>query len=330
MNEYPKLNKFLKRSKVGVGTCVVLTIIIAVLLVLAVMAKIDTDNASPMNFSKVESSGEYATIDVYVVSSWLMKYDDDYYIMAIDENFNYDVVIVDEDTYDELEDYRTYFETGNDEDIPLSMYTLTGVSQKMTTDELESVADVLDVETDEIEENFGLYLLDTTRTYSGYFGMWIAFAFMVGAFLFVIVSALLHESAMRKNNIEYLKSYGLLAKAEAEIGSANARTFQKGNIIFTENFIFSKQNQIVLMYKDALWCYKFVQKTNFITTIESLVVGGPNKVKYTLASYPRKDKNGEIEQMLTIIRSKNEKVILGFGNDERLMYEQECQKRNFV
>ena len=143
--------------------------------------------------------------------------------------------------------------------------------------------------------------------------------------LIVLLVATLPAQSRAKKCIAKLEADGELEKAAAELMSDNKKTFIKGKLVLTENYIFSKEMGFAIKYSDILWTYwfKHTQSVLLIPIVVTNYIYFATKEKNPrpLVSMGR-DKTGEIQNAIVAIHAHNNKCLVGYSKENAKLYKE--------
>ncbi len=141
--------------------------------------------------------------------------------------------------------------------------------------------------------------------------------------LIVLLCGTLPTYFRARKNIAKLESRGELDKAAAELMSTNNKRYIKGNVVFTENYVFCKNTGYIFTYDEILWAYKHQETTTFlfipIQVVSSLYLATKD-TKPTMVASMGKDKYDEIKNSIIEIYSHNNSCLIGYTNETIAKY----------
>ena len=141
----------------------------------------------------------------------------------------------------------------------------------------------------------------------------------------ILIFVLIINLRTTQKSIAKLEDSGTLEKAAAEMMSANARYLIKGNVIFTENYIFCKRTGLVLRYDEILWAYKHRHTSYTIVAdqvLDSLALAVEGMKKTIDAVTISKDKDHEIEIAILEIYRHNKHCLIGYTDENIRKYKE--------
>ena len=124
-----------------------------------------------------------------------------------------------------------------------------------------------------------------------------------------------------KKTIKALEESGHLGRAANEMEAANNILLGKDQLRLTPNYVFSR-NGVALPYSEIVWCFKRVQRVNFIAVNASLVAYTPTMKELVLLTLPPKDKTELGRQVVEAICRRNPNVMLGYSAENQKAYKQ--------
>ena len=122
-----------------------------------------------------------------------------------------------------------------------------------------------------------------------------------------------------KRSLRALEEAGRLGHAANELEAPNNIIIGKDKLRLTQNYIFSR-NGVAVQYTDLVWCFKRVQRVNFIPVGSSLVVYTPTMPELVLMVAPGSDKKDKLMEVLERIYQRNPRMMLGFSMENSKAY----------
>ena len=139
----------------------------------------------------------------------------------------------------------------------------------------------------------------------------------------IVLLCLIPINKRAKNTIAALEASGRLERAAAELNSATAKSYIKGNLVLTDNFIFCKHNGYIFTYGEVVWAYKhhFTQRVMLIpvSVTDSLYLATTG-IKPVCVAQMGKDKNDEIIEAMREIYRHNPRCRLGYNAENQAAY----------
>lgn len=275
----------------------------------------------------------YAWVDVVGVSDWICGYDDgETYYAAEDADGGLYILSIKDREYRAMSDYVDYwyrYEGEGNRKAP-APYRLYGIVTKTNGEVRSSFEESFELSSSELYAYFGDSYLNTTSSpgrESG--GAWLTGAGILA--LFTLIFAVANGAAKRrgKRSVDALEETGLLQSAANELDAPTNLVIGKGRsaCVFSRNFIFSRNANVVLPYRDILWCYKRQQRTNFIPTACMLMANTADQRSYVLLTAPGRDKSGLLDQAMEQIAAQNGDAMIGFSPENRSAYKELCRDR---
>lgn len=127
-----------------------------------------------------------------------------------------------------------------------------------------------------------------------------------------------------KKSLERLRQSGQLEQAAQELSTGGDLTIGRDKTLFTEHFLFGRQNGTAICYEDILWAYKsrFTQRVVGIPvkTVDSLTVSTASQKKLCAVNMGKRDKKNELDAALARIYEKNPKVLMGYTKENQQAY----------
>lgn len=118
-----------------------------------------------------------------------------------------------------------------------------------------------------------------------------------------------------KSCLKRLEALGELERANEEINTTGAMTIGKDRAILTSHYLYGKKTGMVVRYEDILWCYRRIQRYNFVAVNSYLMVGTAFCRVQTGITLGKNDKNDEIPKAMMYIAQKNPTAFFGFTNE---------------
>lgn len=151
--------------------------------------------------------------------------------------------------------------------------------------------------------------------------------FMMMAFCFFIIG-FAPQSAYKKC-LKRLEALGELERACEEINSLGCMTVGKDRGKLTAHYLYGKKTGIVVRYEDILWCYRKIQRYNFVAVNSYLMVGTAFCKMQTAITMGKNDKNDEIPQAMMYIAQRNPNVLFGFTNENNKAYKAKLKEAQY-
>lgn len=263
-----------------------------------------------------DSEGKYATVTTpYIPYQFGEKEEDGVvskYYLIIDTNFNYYVVRLTDDTYNDM--VNQYDDKGDSFSYDLKGYLYS------TPDELKNlVINAFNEESDSglTMDNYNEYLgkcyLDETETpQDDVIGVLNAVGMIIDVFAgIIIIVFLLNNSRTNKILQKYDKR-----DIEEEIGKESTTFYKKLKLYVTDKYLVCYANGInVIEYSDIYWTY--IEKVRYrgITTGKYVVLITKDKRKVQLTSTFRDEK--PLNEVIEKIHNKNEDILVGYSPENQ-------------
>ena len=258
-----------------------------------------------------DSEGKYVTVTTpYIPYQFGEKEEDEVvskYYLIIDTNFNYYVVRLTDDTYNDM--INQYDDKGDSFSYELKGYLYN------TPDELKNlVINAFNEEsdsgltTDNYNEYLGKCYLDETETpQDGIIGALNAVGMIIDVFAgIIIIVFFINNSKTNKTLHKYDKR-----DIEEEIGKESAIFYQKLKLYITDKYLVSYAGAINLIeYADIYWSY--IEKVRYrgITTGKYVVLITKDKKKIQLTSTFKDEKI--LNEVIEKIHDKNADILVGY------------------
>lgn len=327
----------MKESKIKNRNIIICLVILIIGIALGVWGYNEIEqahaNAKSLNEIIIDESedkeNKIATVQVNYVPYQFAVQDgnDNSYYIVMDEEYMY-IAYMPSGTFNEL----------NREDIKENPGKLEGTTKLTSRAVKELAIEAYNEAVDEdqqitmadFEDYFGNIYLDTTVSGDDD----IAVFQEMGCFIFtiagliglivVIIQKIQFKSGIKKMDEE------LLEKIDEEVNSESAFYYKKAHLYLTNNYIVNFQSKFsVIEYKDIIWMYSMIFRTNGIKTSQSINVMTKNGKKHRIANIDIVTKtNKEIyEEIWKTIASKNPTMLLGYTkenmNEAKEMIEKE-------
>lgn len=213
----------------------------------------------------------------------------------------------------------------NKEDIKENPVQVKGIT-KLISQEIKELA--LEAYNEGLEEEeqltmadfdsyFGNIYLDITQEDSE-----IAIFQTIGSMLFLLLGTILLivfvvQKIHFNTNIKKMEE-DFIEKLDEEMNSSNAFYYKNTHLYLTENYIINFGGMFkVISYKDIIWMYSMVYRTNGIKTKQSIKVMTKNGKTYEIAAIDvlTKAKKEIYDEIWNTIISKNNNIILGYTKE---------------
>lgn len=213
----------------------------------------------------------------------------------------------------------------NKEDIKENPVQVKGIT-KLISQEIKELA--LEAYNEGLEEEeqltmadfdsyFGNIYLDITQEDSE-----IAIFQTIGSMLFLLLGTILLivfvvQKIHFNTNIKKMEE-DFIEKLDEEMNSSNAFYYKNTHLYLTENYIINFSGMFkVISYKDVIWMYSMVYRTNGIKTKQSIKVMTKNGKTYEIAAIDvlTKAKKEIYDEIWNTIISKNNNIILGYTKE---------------
>lgn len=267
-----------------------------------------------------ENVNKKASLDVYTNPYKFAIYDDttDAYYFVMDDKYMYIVYMGALD-----------FNKLNKEDIKDNPIKVEGVTKK-TPDDIKKLAinaynDAMENEEDKLsiedfDNYFGSIYLDITIEGNtiGDFEYLMATIFgLIGLTMLIIFLVI---NTKFKKGIKKLDSNEIM-KIDMEMNDPEAFYYEKAHLYLTKNYIINfAGNFNVINYKDVIWAYPFVMRTNGIKTSQSVMVVTKDGKAKKVADIDvfTKGKKEIFDEIFNTITSKNKDMIVGYDKESQM------------
>lgn len=324
------IKRFFKRSR---GTTIAF-IISAAVLVLSLLALLLNglvkSSQAEMITVENEAEGKYGYIDVELMTDWFAAYEDDslfWYIAGTPDGALYVVAM----TQKEFENnYQAQYEYNySDSTVPPAPVRATGALKLMDDELIQMGAEFLECDVDTFISQCGSLYLDTTANHfeSGELGSWaMIIAIFSGIFAIIFGISFFSRKSSISKSIRRLAASNELDLAAAELNGQPAAAFDGGNVIFTEHFLASAQSGVVVNYREVLWAYVTVQRTNFVATGQHLTVRTANKLALNIAQdRPGKRATGLTRAAIEELARRCPWLLIGYTRENNVEYNRRVQ-----
>lgn len=275
-----------------------------------------------------ERTGKKAYLNVYTVPYKFAVYKDttDAYYFVMDDKYMYVA-------YMTVADYNIL----NKEDIETNPVKVEGVTEKTPDDikrlAIEAYNEAMENEEDKLtlkdfDNYFGSIYLDMTQS-DGTIGdfqyiMGVIFG-ILGLVMFIIFT--IYKMSFKKG-VRKLDS-SEITKIDMEMNDPEAFYYEKAHLFLTKNYIINFAGIFnVINYKDIIWIYPFVMRTNGIKTSQSIMVVTKDGKAKKVADIDifTKSKKEIFDEIFNTIASKNDKIIIGYDKESQMKAKEELKK----
>lgn len=131
-----------------------------------------------------------------------------------------------------------------------------------------------------------------------------------------------------KNGIKKLDSNEIM-KIDMEMNSPDSFYYEKAHLYLTENYIINFAGTFnVINYKDIIWIYPFITRTNGIKTSQSIMVVTKDGKRKNVADIDcfTKGKKEIFDEIFNTIASKNDTIIVGYDKESQMKAKEELKK----
>lgn len=275
-----------------------------------------------------ENFNKKAYLNVHTTPYKFAIYNDtsDAYYFVMDDKYMYV-------TYMTSADYNML----NKEDIKTNPVKIEGITKK-TPDDIKKLAietynEAMENEEDKLAINdfdnyFGSIYLDMTQS-DGAIG---DFQYLMGVIfgisgLVMFIIFIIYKMSFKKG-VKKLDS-SEITKIDMEMNDPEAFYYEKAHLFLTKNYIINFAGIFnVINYKDIIWIYPFVMRTNGIKTSQSIMVVSKDGKAKKVADIDvfTKGKKEIFDEIFNTIASKNDKIIIGYDKESQMKAKEELKK----
>ena len=319
------MQDFFAPSK-GRRIAILILVVVMAASVLGIVAIERKPLEEPVRLAKTLEKGTYCYLDIQLLSDWIIKVtgDDNYtYYEAMDPDQNWFIVSLDDDVANELAACFAAYQYFFYDDAPYAElpepYRLYGVTGKIRSDDLPSLASYFDATQTEFTDYFG----------NGYFNEgarpsndWEVALFTAGAFAFLFLLILLIQTGIVRGNYKKsdnrLYALGKIDDAAAEFTAMGNLRFERAKLVLSDNFIYAATGGIIAPYEDVAWIYKRVQRSYGVAVATTLHAGLIDGRTVALAGVKVTDEL--LERTAAAILQKNPDLIVGYSLEKNKRY----------
>ncbi len=267
-----------------------------------------------------KNTDKKAYLDVYTTPYKFAVYDDtsDAYYFVMDDKYMYVV-------YMSLADYNRL----NKDDIKTNPVKIEGVTKK-TPDDIKKLAieaynDAMKNEEDKLtledfDNYFGSIYLDMTPSDDSIGGFYYCMGFIFGFLGITMFIIFIIYNVRFKKEIKKLDSNEIM-KIDMEMNDPESFYYEKAHLFLTKNYIVNFAGGFnVIEYKDIIWMYPFVMRTNGIKTSQSIMVVTKDGKRKKVADIDvfTKGKKEVFDEIFNTIASKNDNIIIGYNKESQM------------
>lgn len=264
----------------------------------------------------------YCYIDAVGISPWLFQYDGDtYYAVEDAQGYNYILRVPDWKELASLPEQEEYWARESDEVSMPEAYRFQGLTKPMGNTATENLADVLGTTMVTFQQYFGNCLLDAGETPTSDTTVacyLLGFVLVVLGIIMLMVD--LGPAMAFKRSLRRLEETGRLEEAARELEMAR-HTVGKNRGRLGSHFLYGRHTGMVVSYDDITWAYRY-QATYaiFVALNTRLVIRTLGWNGATAINFGRKDKYGELDQVLAYISAQNPETFLGYSQQNAAAY----------
>lgn len=240
----------------------------------------------------------------------------DSYYFVTDGTYVY-VAYMSKDEFNELYDDENYTE----------LKKIEGVTKEYTKDvkelaidaynELIGLTDENKLSLSDFENYFGSVYIDTTTMESDAGVLELTIGILLALIGLIVIILMVIKKIMYNKKLKKIDK-NLLNEINNEMNDKEAFYYESINLCLTKNYVinFGFKFQII-PYKDIVWIYEKVLRTNGIKTSKGIMLVDKNNKLYNICSIDviSKNKKGIFEEVWNTIVSKNDKVLIGYTKE---------------
>jgi len=306
---------------------VIVSLIVEGLFILDVKDK--TDNKISMIDAEKQDAGAYACIDVSYMTEYFATYSSDeetskWVYFVFDEDYTYMANITGK-TLEELEPILNYtYRNEDSEEEQPEPVTICGITETIP-DKLKNLAikSYNKLYDDDIvnEENFyeqlGIYYLDTTQApTSDLIGetIFVGVFFLIG--LILVITYFKRNNTTKKTLERYAST---IENIKMDALSPETIFNKKAKIYFTREYIINFAIGFeIIDYKDIVWIYPYILRTNGFVTQKSIYVVTKDKKVHIIASLPTNKKDTvTYEELYNTLVTKVPNALIGYTKENQ-------------
>ncbi len=306
---------------------IIVSLVIEGLFILDVKDK--TTNKINMIDAEKLDAGKYACIDVSYMTEYFATYSSDeettkWVYFVFDEDYTY-MTNISGKTLEKLQPILNYtYKNKDSKEEPPEPVTICGITQTVP-DKLKDLAikSYNELYDDEIvnEENFyeqlGVYYLDTTQPpTSDLIGetIFVSIFFFIG--LILVITYIKRDSTTRKTLERYASTI-----ENIKMDALNPETVfnKKAKVYFTKEYIINFATSFeIIDYKDIVWIYPYILRTNGFVTQKSIYVVTKDKKVHIVASLPTNKKDIiTYEELYNTLITKVPDALIGYTKENQ-------------
>lgn len=317
------LGRYVKRSTAGRIFGWLLLIVGLLCLCGGCVSGEEDGNQEAQAFYPVDADiDSYCYVDAAGISPWLFEYDGDiYYALEDAQGNNY---ILRWSKWDDMEDMtqrEEYWLRESDGMAVPPAYRFQGLVKPIGTTVEENLAEVLGLTLVSFRQYFGNRMLAADETPTS--GSTVGF-YVLGGLLAAIGFCLLMEdlgpALAFKRSVRRLEETGRLEQAAAEL-EMDIFTVGKNRARLGTHFLYGRHTGVVVSYEDIVWAYRYRSTYAGIISLRTdLVIRTLAWNGVTAIRFGRKDRHGELDQVLAYIASRNPETFLGYSQPNAAAY----------
>jgi len=201
-------------------------------------------------------------------------------------------------------------------------YQIKGVAFAADADLISIYADVYGISEEEVYGYFGYYYLDTTK--GAISDNSTAYLWLIGALFSALFAALFFMIYMPirrsfKKCMNIVSQNWDIDKCERELEELNDQ-----KILLGSDYLYCKENPMVVKYSDILWVYEQAQRYYGIKVSSSLFI---NTASCGTLIIGLKNKDHLYDEILKTIFDKNPEVMIGYNREYAKAYKEMTKKK---
>lgn len=319
------IRNFFNRSRATTIAFIVFAALLVISLIGLLVSGLQRGSQAEEITLENEQEGKYGYIEVELLTDWFAAYEDDTLFWHIARTPDGALYVVAMTRSDFENNFQAQFEYAyNDSEIPPAPVRATGELKAMDDELIQMGAETMEWDVDTFCSQCGVLYLDTTVTqYGSGEGGSLALVGVIFSGLFTLIYGIIffsRKSKIRKT-IQRLSAANELELAASELSGPPAAAFDGGKVVFTDHFLASAESGVIVSYRDVLWAYVTVQRTNFIATGQHLTVRTANKLALDIArDRPGKRATGLTRAAIEELARRCPGLLIGFTRENNAEY----------
>ncbi len=333
---YQKFEKIIKKMNLFLYLSLIFLVLTISLLILGIKhANQKLPQALNMNnliTSKELKINEYAYVDInttpYLFASYTtgLKEERNKFYFVMDQNDFLYILYMSDKKYQSL----------SSQNITEKTFRVFGITKEIKNDikklAINSYNSLMQNEyltEDNFQDYVGLVYLDLeTNYYNSSFYYLGSFVFFI-IFLVLLINYLINKKALQQVIKKYSKIE--LDKIFYEMEEVKNNPYTKMKLYLTKNYVVDLANKLVIFkYEDIIWVYPYEYRYNGLLVNRNLKVVTKDKKIYDICytKYFNKDKNRILEEVIQILKKKNNKILIGFNKENQDMIKTKEKLKN--